>query len=627
MARQWSSDDYARLRDVINDSPLPELVSAISNHSNRRILARSLNAELQRREKHLQLIREYCNLLSAPIHTLPPELLSHILFLSADGEGPDSLYTLGWTRYLLVCRRWRDVAYSTPALWSFVSLEPPELFTFPPPTKHNDLILRRFSAQCRRNGFKPTHMRIFLYAPQYDKEFFGSYQPFPWVPSSLSSLRAHGSTSGLTSILARMETHHHPLLSHLEVRLIVAERQKPRPFIADSFFSRHTTLRELVVVGIIINFGLLHNLRVLEVLHPYNDDLTIEVDHILDALSRCPTLRLVHLNLPHNATALHGPRRQGVHMPNVESIQFGGSRATITPLLLSLHLPAGCGITMTSWDEAQPQDFVPLISYLKAHYCRSYTSITDIRLGQTDTSRLFEIIWFPPATWSDPSRSEVRKQSETTSMIRLSNVVSQLGVCAEFAAVALSHLPVSDTKTLDMGLTTNCHPAVLRSIFEHLPSLRAVVVSCGQQHLSQFLELLKARLAVRLPAPVQQITIDAANAIEESGPKSRPIAARAQSTAFRKAKKDFEDILSYASSAKAAHMPLDIIDVINDGDLTNDPAIVNMTPGASKKRLWRALSTGFRHNGVMRNKAVVEAELERAHRGNERESLLEELNA
>ncbi|KZV73782.1 hypothetical protein PENSPDRAFT_732664 [Peniophora sp. CONT] len=623
MSGQWDSVEYTRLNELVHDSPLPDLVRAISDHSDRRTLARLLDAELERRERHLRLMREYRNMFSIPIHSLPPEVLSHVLFLSACDEEDHTLFTLGWTRLLLVCRRWRDIAWSTPSLWSFVSLEPPELVSFPPPTIHNDMIIRRVSLQRQRAGANPIHARIYLNGPRYDDEFFRVYQPFPWITSSLKTLHASGTTSGLSDFLARMDAHDHPLLSQLVVRLIVHESQKPLPSIPGDFLARHVSLHELNVANVLVDFQGLSNLQSLDILHGYHYNAPIEIDEVLDALSRCPTLESLRLNLPRSATTSSRNSRPGIKLPNLGSVLLQGTYTAVTHLLFPLQIPASSRISLASLEEVQPQDIAPLVTYLNAHCCLSSSSINCIGLNETTSLalHLFEMRFY--------TRSSLENENDPF-LIRLGVVAPEPGIRAELAALTLSRLPVRNATLFDVRHMNECHSMVLRSVFERLPSLSTIAVSFGRPSLGQLLELLKARLAVRLPAPVSHIVIDATHTLKVARAVSRSYGARSQSTPFRSAQRELETVLAYCSAAKRARMPLDVLEIINDGD--NDSAIVAPTSGSAKKRLWRDLTGGFVHNGVMRNRAVVDAELQEVAEGfpensAKRASLLKELSA
>ncbi|KAF9025867.1 hypothetical protein BDZ89DRAFT_1114043 [Hymenopellis radicata] len=93
----------------------------------RRVLRR---AEVER-ESILGRINAH-TALHPPIHDLPPEILALIfqcsftapfqLFESQKGAGP--------LLFGQVCRRWRQVAWTTPTLWSSLSIIPPPIFTY-----------------------------------------------------------------------------------------------------------------------------------------------------------------------------------------------------------------------------------------------------------------------------------------------------------------------------------------------------------------------------------------------------------------------------------------------------------------------------------------------------------------
>ncbi|KAJ7664990.1 hypothetical protein B0H17DRAFT_854991, partial [Mycena rosella] len=53
-----------------------------------------------------------------PIHRLPNELLTMVLDMYAVGS--ESLSTLEWTKTMLVCRRWHDLALAAHALWGHI---------------------------------------------------------------------------------------------------------------------------------------------------------------------------------------------------------------------------------------------------------------------------------------------------------------------------------------------------------------------------------------------------------------------------------------------------------------------------------------------------------------------------
>lgn len=60
------------------------------------------------------------NLFEPPIHNLPPELLSYIFEFNDPSTVVPTPLTWSITR---VCRRWREIAFSTPRLWSTIVLD------------------------------------------------------------------------------------------------------------------------------------------------------------------------------------------------------------------------------------------------------------------------------------------------------------------------------------------------------------------------------------------------------------------------------------------------------------------------------------------------------------------------
>jgi len=78
-------------------------------------------------EAHHQYSHQHMPLVS-PIRHLPPEMLSEIFLRSIPSRDPYFLLTLYDLRRAVmlpgsVCKRWRDIALSTPRLWSSIGLQ------------------------------------------------------------------------------------------------------------------------------------------------------------------------------------------------------------------------------------------------------------------------------------------------------------------------------------------------------------------------------------------------------------------------------------------------------------------------------------------------------------------------
>ncbi|KAJ7633156.1 hypothetical protein FB45DRAFT_523060 [Roridomyces roridus] len=83
-------------------------------------LQRLMDPLLAEREQCQQTLLDY----KYPILTLPAEITSEIFlqFIPSYPEGPSFIGTQSPSFLLRICRRWRDVALTTPALWSAVQL-------------------------------------------------------------------------------------------------------------------------------------------------------------------------------------------------------------------------------------------------------------------------------------------------------------------------------------------------------------------------------------------------------------------------------------------------------------------------------------------------------------------------
>ncbi|KZV73766.1 hypothetical protein PENSPDRAFT_749809 [Peniophora sp. CONT] len=92
-------------------------------------------------------------------------------------------------------------------------------------------------------------------------------------------------------------------------------------------------------------------------------------------------------------------------------------------------------------------------------------------------------------------------------------------------------------------------------------------------------------------------------------------ALQSQTTDLETVYAQFERIIQYCAAAQFIGKPVDVLEVVNDGS----PSVLDRSPNYSladipSGRLWRHLGTGFVYNGVLRNKAIVLAELQEARR-------------
>ncbi|KZV73765.1 hypothetical protein PENSPDRAFT_260101 [Peniophora sp. CONT] len=334
--------ELSQLNELLHDGPLPDLVGAVSRGADRGTLLQLLDAELKRREERFRLIQEYRNLFGAPVHALPPEVLARIFFFYALDKDYQTLIELRWTRLLLVCRRWRNVACSTPLLWSFVSLEPLPAY----PLGYNpESLIRRVALQRERVGEYPMRVRMRVAELPTDVAFFRPYQPFYWKPSSLASLRLMGSGNEMESFFSTMVDHDYPLLTNLDIENDISHA-RPLLFIPDNFLLRLSSLRHLRIAGPVM----------------------FEIDGILGALSQCPQLESLRIDLQRGVPASTN-QLPHIHLPDLLDLVLTGPLFTGAHILSCLRLPGSCKISFVATNEVDTLALQPLLIYLQAHCC------------------------------------------------------------------------------------------------------------------------------------------------------------------------------------------------------------------------------------------------------------------
>ena len=144
----------AALSDVVNVTQLHGDMAAPFDHE----LGLSFQCSNQPRDA-----------LVAPVDHLYPEILSEIFYAYA--EDYDELFSLRWTRLLLVCRRWHDIALNTQSLWSFMNIGcavPIGELSHPDIHALDSTDIRRIETQRARAWSFPLTLKMRLYSPISD---------------------------------------------------------------------------------------------------------------------------------------------------------------------------------------------------------------------------------------------------------------------------------------------------------------------------------------------------------------------------------------------------------------------------------------------------------------------------
>ncbi|KZV59968.1 hypothetical protein PENSPDRAFT_760228 [Peniophora sp. CONT] len=223
---------------------------------------------------------------------LLPELLPMIFFIYA--EDNSELFNLRWTRILLVCRHWYDVAVRSPELWSHI-----ELRDVPPGSDVLELDaqdIRRMNLQRSRAGRWPLTMNLTLFSTISEPK--QTHLTTFWDPSTSFSLTIHGSNKFLQTIIHILEDRCHDILAHL---VIGGPRGRGAQalILPDIILSDHTPrLRNLSVDHMLLSWASIKGLRSLRVVYKAWTRISFNLSEILDALVRCPLLEHLQIAFP-----------------------------------------------------------------------------------------------------------------------------------------------------------------------------------------------------------------------------------------------------------------------------------------------------------------------------------------
>ena len=285
------------------------------------------------------------NEMDSPIvHLLPPEILSHIFtFYPIDFDHMTPLF-LG-----SVCRRWREVAWSTPELWTYISVHL---------TNQIFGVIQRCSLWLDRSGVLPLNIRI-----SSDIS----------VPVNHSKTRA-----GINSLIATLQNHSRRW-RHLDILtsiFLVMDHECPLESLRISRYSNNVTVTPYISMECLPNLRKIYLSSVsLNRLHiQWNNVTHIKLAspfHISDCwniFQRCP--KLVYCSFSSVTNGSGGAILGIIRLPSLKVLELGHSEWHSTdPLVLnSLELPAleelryGC--------LSSPSETGSLLSLFKRSSCR-----------------------------------------------------------------------------------------------------------------------------------------------------------------------------------------------------------------------------------------------------------------
>ncbi|VDB86845.1 unnamed protein product [Peniophora sp. CBMAI 1063] len=507
------------------------------------------------------------------IAKLPPELLSEIFVFYAHHPSINALYHLEWTSTLLsVCRRWHDVAVSTPALWSYIE------FSGPP---HQ--IIPRVSLQLRRAGDAPLHLRGIFHA--HTVEVLQDTCCEIWNVANVKELTLnsiHWRGGSLQEFLRRMNLPAYPLLTHLSI----LSSQEPLNFELDLMVALLRTklprLSHLRLEGVPFDPSLLHNLSRLHLgsLREGHDLPQDALPELIYALQRCPDMQDLNLHL-----GGHLPPQpsfgESASLPLLQTLSLQGHPQACALMIQAFQLPRSVGIKLLFAPNWQTLRETNLIQALNNHFVRTETPTISSLLINTE---LFDgpvpVLCF--RAYTDPGYYALRGRSQTANG-------NEEPPCLD---VHLWHRSPDISLTLDdlvQGLPMTCVThldgrfatrVALKSwiiLLSALPSLRVVSVRPETAALDLLLAL--NILLNRQQRPVAHIVLDLRLMPEKTASTHEADAKRARLS--------FEEALQYIQKAKQVGLPLDTLEIV--GDIP-----YGMIGDVWLEEMRRSLNDGFR---------------------------------
>ncbi|KAJ7474289.1 hypothetical protein FB451DRAFT_1558453 [Mycena latifolia] len=218
----------------------------------------------------------------APICTLPNELLSRIFTIYAVDS--NTLFNLKWTKIMLVCRHWHDLARAAQPLWAFIDVG------------WNQKDIGRMWTQLERSGVSPLTLKIAdCDSPMYAHVILENSE-------RLYSLELAGDADRILDFANQLPLHNFPVLRSLSLdpsgmREEISEGTSAE--IAESVFNGGMPyLRELSLKWINVPWSSLRGLESLSLARCSNSETSVSptFDGFLDMLASSPQLTTVKLD-------------------------------------------------------------------------------------------------------------------------------------------------------------------------------------------------------------------------------------------------------------------------------------------------------------------------------------------
>lgn len=515
---------------------------------------------------------------------MEPEIPFDVLYRIFDdyvGEDLEQLFSLSWTKVLLVCRHWHAVGLLSPRLWSFIRFEP-ILSVAEVPSSEGfadvETDVCRVRMQLVRAGTWPLTIRYKPLPWTYPDYFQDLGMTVFWNPHSVQSLSLRGDylrlSETIQDVCKKIHSNMHSLeLQHCKSELGIANIVALSELLAQKLPS----LKRLILRDVRCDWSCIRNLRSLEISYVVLMPQPYLLKDIVAALRRCPELEKLHLNLPFwRSSGDSPPSPEATALPLLADLYLRGPVHICAPLFLSMEaLAVGAAIDI-SFNGVHPRD--------ERNLERAESRIGE-HLRRSGAAPIWCLTWGNSAVDGRVASARTRHPGDMDKS-GLPNI--QFHASTKRPPLGLSNClaswPLGGVTHLDMRPIGICASGVWRVLVASLPSLHTVAIRVERSPIEELLLVLTERLGIG-HRPVANLYLDSSWLWVGAFPAQR-------NERRERSVQTLSLILEYCFRAKEVGLPLDEVHLVDpDGNL--------MENTVDWSHYHESLAIGFRYNGVL----------------------------
>ncbi|KAJ7607632.1 hypothetical protein DFH06DRAFT_1486478 [Mycena polygramma] len=407
----------------------------------------------------ISILKQSANALN-PISTLPNELIAKIFEMYAFLEGPP--FGLKWTKVMLVCHRWHDVALNEQSLWGFIR----DSFT------HG---MKQIETQLERSGAAPLSVMIdSLDSPLYATVILQHAE-------RLSELNLTGEAASIFAFMNVLSHHRFPLLQSIKL--------KPRynspastsiTFPVALFDGRAPRLTELDLSRISIDWSLLHGLHslALDLARDITDSPFGKLLSVLEASPALTRVKLGRVIVSHSSTQSY----RLVSLPRLERLCIQEKVEFCNLLLRQVTIPPTARVSIYGLGIESGSDITDLLVPLRKHVrAPSAPTLRCLRIDAPGSHLML-------SAFTAAAAPNVEVQREAESFLVNTHPPTENLLC-EIMGMVLKALPCSNITYLDCRSATAITITSWKAALALLPALETVSTSASEGAVRLFTAL------------------------------------------------------------------------------------------------------------------------------------------